>query len=129
MAEICMRGVRGAAVATEDTPEAIYAATQALLEAIVAANPGLCPEDLASVIFTVTDDLRSAYRARAARQLGWTMTPLMCALEIPVPGSLPHCIRVLLHWNTSLPQSAIQHVYLGEAVSLRPDLKIRRTEP
>ncbi len=123
MAETCMRGVRGATVVAEDTPEAILAATGVLLQAILAANPSLSPEDLASAIFTVTDDLRSAYPARAARQLGWTMTPLMCALEIPVPGSLPRCIRVLLHWNTSLPQSAIQHVYLGEAASLRPDLK------
>ena len=122
MAEIWIRGVRGATVATEDQPEAIYAATRALLEAIVAANPGICPEDLASIFFTVTADLRSAYPALAARQLGWVMTPLMCAQEIPVPGSLQRCIRVLVHWNTALAQSEIHHVYLGQAASLRPDL-------
>jgi chorismate mutase len=123
MAEICVRGVRGATVAAEDQPEAIYAATRALLEALVAANPEMHPEDLASVLFTVTTDLRSAYPARAAREMGWGITPLMCAQEIPVPGGLPRCIRVLLHWNTTLPQSAIQHVYLGKAACLRPDLQ------
>lgn len=123
MAETYVRGVRGATVVTEDQPEAIYAATRALLEAVVAANPGICSEDLASIFFTVTPDLSSAYPARAARQLGWVMTPLMCAQEIPVPGGVPRCIRVLLHWNTTLPQSAIRHVYLGEAARLRPDLQ------
>jgi chorismate mutase len=117
-----VRGVRGAAVAESDHPEAILETTRGLLEAILAANPSLQPEDLASILFTVTSDLTSAYPARAARQMGWTEVPLMCALEIPVPGSLPHCIRVLLHWNTSLPQNQIQHVYLGAAASLRPDL-------
>lgn len=120
---MCVRGVRGAVVAAEDTPEAIYLATRELLQALMAANPSLRPDDLASVFFTVTGDLRSAYPALAARQLGWGQTPLMCAQEIPVPGSLARTIRVLLHWNTSLPQSEIQHVYLGQAASLRPDLQ------
>ena len=118
-----VRGIRGATVATEDQSEAILSATRELLGAIQATNPTLDPADLASAIFTVTGDLAAAYPAKAARQLGWTGTPLICALEIPVPGSLPRCIRVLLHWNTELPQSAIRHVYLGEAAKLRPDLK------
>jgi chorismate mutase len=117
-----VRGIRGAAVAESDHPKEILATTQGLLQAILAANPTLQPEDIASALFTVTGDLTSAYPARAARQMGWTEVPLMCALEIPVPGSLPHCIRVLLHWNTDLPQNQIQHVYLGAAASLRPDL-------
>jgi chorismate mutase len=117
-----IRGIRGAAVAEIDEPQAVLSATRALLEAILEANPSLQPEDLSSALFTVTGDLTSAYPARAARDLGWTQVPLMCALEIPVPGSLPRCIRVLLHWNTSLPQDQIQHVYLGAAASLRPDL-------
>ncbi len=117
-----MRGIRGAISVPRDLPEAISAATRELLCSILAANPGLRPEDLASVFFTVTEDLHSAYPALAARELGWGSVPLMCAQEIPVPNSLPRCIRVLLHWNTDLPQSEIRHVYLGEAVTLRPDL-------
>ena len=117
-----VRGIRGATTATEDQSEAILTATRELLGAIQTANPALNPADLASAIFTVTEDLIAAYPAKAARQLGWTEVPLMCAREIPVPGSLPGCIRVLLHWNTDLPQSAIRHVYLGEAAKLRPDL-------
>jgi len=119
-----VRGIRGATVAAENQSEAILSATRELLGAIQVANPTLDPTDLASAIFTVTGDLGAAYPAKAARQLGWTGTPLMCAREIPVPGSLPRCIRVLLHWNTELPQSAIRHVYLGEAANLRPDLNV-----
>jgi chorismate mutase len=117
-----VRGVRGATVTCEDKPEAILAATRELLVAILKANQTLEPEDIASAIFTVTNDLSAAYPAEAARHLGWNHVPLICALEIPVPGSLPRCIRVLLHWNTHLPQDAIRHVYLGDAVRLRPDL-------
>ena len=118
-----VRGVRGAIVSADNQAEAIHSATRALLEAILAANPTLQSVDLASVLFTVTDDLTAVYPARAAREMGWEQVPLMCAREIPVAGSLSRCIRVLLHWNTNLPQRAVQHVYLGEAASLRPDLK------
>jgi chorismate mutase len=93
-----------------------------MLAAIMADNPSLRPEDLASAWFTLTSDLDAAYPAAAARQMGWSQVPLMCSQEIPVPGSLPRCIRVLLHWNTELPQDQIQHIYLGQATSLRPDL-------
>ena len=117
-----VRGIRGATVAIADQPETILMATRELLEVILENNPGLTPEEIASAIFTVSDDLSAAYPARAARQIGWVQTPLMCVREIPVPGGLPRCIRVLLHWNTDLPQSAIRHVYLGEAAQLRPDL-------
>jgi len=117
-----LRGVRGATTVTYDQVDEILAATRELLEAILQANPALQPEELASVIFTTTADLRSVYPARAARELGWLDVPLMCAQEIPVPEGLPHCIRVLIHWNTELPQAAIRHVYLKEAVRLRPDL-------
>jgi chorismate mutase len=117
-----IRGVRGATVASRDEPEAILSATRELLEAIQAANPLMQVAELASAFFTVTSDLTAVYPAKAARQLGWEQVPLMCALEIPVPESLPRCIRVLLHWNTDLPQAAIRHIYLGAAASLRPDL-------
>ena len=117
-----IRGVRGAISIPEDTPDQIYAATRELLEAVRAANPGLDPADLASVFFTLTPDLCSAFPALGARQLGWVSVPLLCAQEIPVPGSLPRILRVLLHWNTELPQEAMHHVYLKDAVRLRPDL-------
>jgi chorismate mutase len=120
--KVAVRGIRGAISVTEDRSVSILSATGELLTAILQANPGLLIEDIASVLFTVTDDLCSAYPAQAARQLGWGLVPLMCAREISVPGGLPHCVRVLVHWNTNLPQSKIHHIYLGEAASLRPDL-------
>jgi chorismate mutase len=122
-----VRGLRGAITIPADQPEEIHAATSELLDAILADNPSLRVEDVASVIFTVTPDIQSSFPASAARQLGWESTPLMCAMEIPVPGSLPLCIRLLLHWNTELPQSSIKHVYLRGAASLRPDL-VKRNE-
>ncbi len=117
-----VRGIRGATVVEHDEMEEVLAATRELLSALLKANPSLNPSDLASAFFTVTGDLCSACPARAARQLGWDDVPLMCTLEIPVPGGLPRCIRALLHWNTDLPQAAVRHVYLGAAASLRPDL-------
>jgi chorismate mutase len=118
-----VRGVRGATVVSQDLPEAILSATSDLLGAILEANPTMRIEDLASVLFSLTGDLNSVYPARAAREMGWELVPLMCAQEIPVLGGMERCIRVLLHWNTELPQSAIRHVYLGAAAGLRPDLK------
>ena len=117
-----VRGIRGAVVADNDQSEDVLEATRDLLKAISRSNPSLIPEDIASVIFTTTEDLTSEYPAKAARLLGWLAVPLFCAREIPVPGALPRCIRVLIHWNTEQPQSAVKHVYLGEAAKLRPDL-------
>jgi chorismate mutase len=119
-----LRGIRGATVVQDDQPEIILAATRDLLEGILQANPTLQPGDLASVLFTVTDDIRSVYPARAARDLGWTEVPLLCMREIPVPGGMERCVRVLLHWNTDLSQAKIHHVYQGKAASLRPDLSV-----
>ena len=124
-----IRGIRGATAVNADTAEEILAGTRQLLETILRANSTLQAEDVASVIFTVTDDLKAVHPAQAARDLGWKHVPLMCAREIPVPGSLPLCIRVLLHWNTELPQSAIRHVYLGAATRLRPDMNVADDEP
>jgi chorismate mutase len=118
-----IRGIRGAIQASENSPEAILQATEELLLAILKSNPEVQPHDLASVIFTVAPDLDAAYPAKAARDLGWDQVPLLCAQEIPDPGFLPRCIRVLLHWNTELPQSSIHPVYIGAASSLRPDLE------
>ena len=123
---MAVRGVRGAIDVPADRPQSILQATRRLLEAILAANPRLRPADLASALFTVTDDLTSAYPAQAARTLpGWEQVPLICAREIPVPDGLPRCVRVLLLWNTDLPQAAISPVYLGGAARLRPDLVAR----
>jgi chorismate mutase len=123
---MAVRGIRGATTVHEDRSDAILSATRELLLAVCAANPEMRPEDIASIFFTVTDELHAVYPALAARQMGWEEVPLLCAREIPVPGSVPCCIRVLLHWNTDRPQHEIQHVYLGEAVQLRPDLQRAR---
>ena len=117
-----IRGVRGAITVDEDDPQLVLEVTRQLILAILEANPTMQPDDLASVIFTTTEDLQSAFPANAARQLGWDLTPMLCAREIPVPGSMPRCIRLLLHWNTTLSQAEVHHVYLREAVALRPDL-------
>ena len=116
------RGIRGATTVAADQPELILAATRELLEAILQANAGMTPADIASAFFTVTDDLRATFPAQAAREMGWSQVPMMCACEIPVPGSLPRVIRVMVHWNTERTQDEIVHVYLREAVRLRPDL-------
>jgi chorismate mutase len=116
------RGIRGATTVAEDEVDTILQATRELLEAIVKENASMRPEDVGSAIFTVTEDLTATFPAQAARQMGWSLVPMMCAREIPVPGSLPKVIRVLVHWNTEMPQSDIKHVYLRDAVKLRPDL-------
>jgi len=118
------RGIRGATTVEANTAEAILAATGELLARMVEAN-GLAPEELASALFTVTPGLDAAFPAQAARQLGWGQVPLLDALEIPVPGSLPRCVRVLLHWNTGRSQAEVRHVYLRGAAGLRPDLGSR----
>lgn len=115
------RGVRGATTVEENTAKAILDATRTLLAAMVAEN-GFATEDMGSVIFTATPDLDAAYPAVAARQMGWTQTPLLCMQEMAVEGSLPRCIRVLVHWNTDRSPAEIKHVYLRGAKSLRPDL-------
>jgi chorismate mutase len=114
------RGIRGATTAEANTAASILTATRGLLEIIVRAND-VRSEDIASVMFTMTIDLNAEYPALAARQLGWTNVPLMCAQEIEKPDSLPRTIRVLLHWNTPLAQSEIKHVYINGAETLRPD--------
>ena len=117
-----IRGIRGATTVTANEPDQILQATRELLEEILEENKGMQPEDVASAIFTVTDELASTFPAQAAREMGWGLVPMLCAREIPVPGSLPRVIRVLVHWNTNVLQSEITHVYLRDAVKLRPDL-------
>ncbi|MFN2158146.1 MAG: chorismate mutase [Anaerolineae bacterium] len=121
------RGIRGATTVEVNEAEAILNATAELLEQIVAAND-VCEEDVVSVIFTMTPDLDAVYPAVAARQLGWTHTALICTQEMAIAGSLPRCIRVLVHWNTDRPIDRVRHVYLREARTLRPDLVTRELE-
>jgi chorismate mutase len=115
------RAIRGATTVESDTPEQIRRATRELLETIVARN-GITSADVVSAIFTVTHDLTSEFPAHAARELGWLDVPLLCTLEIPVPGSLAKCIRVLLHIESTASRAGICHVYLHDARTLRPDL-------
>ncbi|MGC9334911.1 MAG: chorismate mutase [Anaerolineae bacterium] len=116
------RGIRGATTVESDSASAILSATRELLASMLEANR-VQTEDVASAVFTVTPDLKAAFPAQAARQLGWQHVPLLDAQEIPVPGSLPRCVRVLLHWNTDTPQQQVRHVYLRGAAVLRPDLE------
>ena len=120
-----IRGIRGATTVPADDPELILQATRELLETILYENEGMQLDEVASTFFTTTEDLASAYPALAARQMGWDLVPMMCAREIPVPEGLPLCIRVLIHWNTDKKQQEIHHVYLRDAVILRPDLAAR----
>lgn len=115
------RGVRGATTVDANDREQILVATRQMLALMVRRN-GIAPSDIGSVTFSVTKDLDAEFPALAARQLGWLHVPLLCTYEISVPDSLPRCIRVLLNWNTRMPQDQIQHVYVRGAIALRPDL-------
>lgn len=116
------RGVRGATTVSRNDPEEILEATRELLHTVMRVND-MEIEDIASIYFTTTVDLNAVYPAVAARQLGMFDTALICGHEMQVPGSLPLCIRVLIHWNTTRTQKEVGHVYLREAKSLRPDRK------
>lgn len=116
-----VRGVRGATTVTRNQKDEILDVTKELLSTMLEVN-GIDTEDIASAWLTTTPDLYAEFPAVAARQIGWTQVPLMQSHEMSVPGMLPLCIRVLLHWNTEKSQSEIRHVYLREAARLRPDL-------
>lgn len=118
---MAVRGIRGATTTPANTKSDIVARTKEMLETLVTLND-IRTEDIASAIFSVTDDLNAEFPAVAARQMGWLYTPLFCTMEIPVQGSLKSCIRVLLHVNTDMSQEEMKHVYLHEAEKLRPDL-------
>jgi chorismate mutase len=118
--KVC-RGVRGATTVKSNSRDEILGATRQMLALAIRRNQ-IDTVDLASALFTVTSDLDAEFPALAARQLGWLEVPMLCGYEIKVPGSLPLCIRVLLNWNTEKTQSEIEHIYIHEAVRLRPDL-------
>lgn len=115
-----LRAIRGAITVSVDTSDEVLEATTVVLGEMIERN-GLAVDDMVSLIFTVTDDVRSQFPAVAAREMGLAAVPLLCATEIPVPGSLPMCIRVMLHayMPTDRP---VAHSYLREAVRLRDDL-------
>jgi len=115
-----LRGLRGATTAAANTSDAILDATAELLAGLQTAN-GFAPEDIESAIFTSTPDLTADYPARAARGLGWTGVPLLGAQEVPVPGGVPLCVRVLLHFYTTRRPDQLKHIYLRGASALRPD--------
>jgi chorismate mutase len=119
---MAVRGIRGATTTDEDSEAAIIQATSELLAQMAREN-ALDPNDIAAAWFTTTPDLTSEFPAAAARRLGWSDVPLMCAHEMAVPSSnprsLPRCIRVLLLVNTNVPTSAIRFVYLRGAERLR----------
>jgi chorismate mutase len=117
-----VRGIRGATTAAANTPEAIFDATKTLIERIASENV-IDVDDVASVILTMTPDLTADFPARAVRSLpGWQWVPLMCATELSIENALPRCIRLLVHVNTEKSQQELVHVYLGDAIVLRPDI-------
>ena len=112
--------LRGASSVDRNDPQAILGATEWLLREIMRRND-LIPEDVVSCIFTLTEDLDAEFPAVAARNIGFSQVPLLCAREVAVPGSMPRIIRVLMHYYA--PDTHVsQHVYLGEARALRSDL-------
>ena len=115
-----LRAIRGAITVAEDTPDEVVSATRLVLDDMIARN-GLGPDDMVSLIFTATSDVTSQFPAVAAREMGLTGVPLLCATEIPVPGSLPLCVRVMLHAYMPADRPVV-HSYLRDAVRLRDDL-------
>jgi chorismate mutase len=116
-----LRALRGATTVAANDPEAIVAATQELLATLLARND-VAHEDLVSLVFTATPDLSAEFPAAAARRIGISDVPLLCAQEIDVPGAIPRCVRVLVHLYTSRDLTSLRHVYLGDARQLRTDL-------
>lgn len=120
---MAVRGVRGAITAEVNEESCILEATERLMKGLIAENE-LNAEDVASVIITVTHDLDAAFPARAVRAIeGWDLVPLLCSNEIPVPGSLAKCIRIMMLVNTEKSIHEIRHVFLEGATALRPDLR------
>jgi chorismate mutase len=116
-----LRAARGAIRVPSDDGDALLGSTERLLSAVLQRN-GIDPEDLVSILFTATDDLRAAFPAEAARRMGLGRVPLMCAQEIPVDGSMPSVIRLLVHFHSDRTLDEVEHVYLDGAESLRDDV-------
>jgi chorismate mutase len=117
-----VRAARGAIVVAEDRAPVVLDATERVLSALIAEN-AVPTDDLVSILFTTTEDLRSAFPAEAARRMGLGVVPLLCAQEIPVAGSRPSVVRVLMHFHSDRRLDQVIHVYLDGAESLRDDLE------
>jgi len=117
---MAVRGIRGATTAEANERASILAATRELLQAMIEANR-VHPDDVASILFTTSPDLNAEYPAVVAREMGWRDAALLCVREMDVPHGVPRCIRILIHWNTDARAADIRHVYLRDAISLRPD--------
>jgi chorismate mutase len=118
---VAVRAIRGAIQLDADERDHLLASTRELVEAVMAANT-LSRDQLISILFTVTADLRSEFPAVAARELGMGDVPLLCTTEIDVPGALPRVVRLMAHAEMDVPRSKVQHVYLRGAVALRRDI-------
>jgi chorismate mutase len=118
---VAVRAIRGAIQVDADERESLLDATAELVTEVLRRNT-LEPDDLISVVFTVTPDLRSDFPAYAARRLGLTDVPLLCATEIDVPGAMPRVVRLLAHVETDRPRADLRHIYLRGAAQLRTDL-------
>lgn len=116
-----VRAIRGAITVENNSADEILAATEKMLKAIIDEN-NLKIDDMISMLFSLTPDLDAVFPARAARNMGIVDVPLMCMSEIPIDGALEKCVRILLHVNSDKSLKEINHVYLGGAVVLRPDL-------
>ena len=121
MSEVRVRAARGAIHVDEDSSDEVLSATERLLTQMLERNE-VGANDIVSAFFTVTDDLRSAFPAEAARRMGLGRVPLLCAQEIPVEGSMRGVIRVLLQFHTARGPAEVKHVYLDGAETLRDDL-------
>ncbi|WP_022792265.1 chorismate mutase [Marinococcus halotolerans] len=121
-----IRGVRGATTVKENRAEEIWEETGRVLKEMIAENH-ITADQVSHIWFTVTSDLDAAFPAKAAREIsGWEFVPVMCAQEIPVPGSLERCIRVMMTADVNVPAKDVQHIFLNEAVALRPDLGLTK---
>jgi chorismate mutase len=118
---VAVRAIRGAIQLDADEREHLLASTRELVSAVMEANR-LSGDDLISILFTLTADLRSEFPALAARELGLGDVPLLCTTEIDVPGAMPRVVRLMAHAEMDVPRSQVQHVYLRGAVALRLDL-------
>lgn len=116
-----VRAIRGAIQVEANSAEAISSGTKELLLEIMSAN-GLTPEDVISVILTATPDLTAVFPAAAAREVGFSAVPLMCAVEIDVDGAMPRVVRAMATVSTELQPSQINHIYLAGAKALRTDI-------
>ncbi|MBM6619861.1 chorismate mutase [Bacillus suaedaesalsae] len=119
-----IRGIRGATTVTSNSEVEILNRTEELIREMIQEN-SVEPADIASMIISVTDDINAVFPAKALRGIvGFTFVPVMCAREIPVPGSLHLCIRIMMTVNTTVAPHEVKHIYQYDAISLRPDLKL-----